>query len=54
VQLEVGFGPRVLSYWEKRKIMERETKREKRERQNFWVFSEVYGLLHKLRRICDT
>ena len=43
--------------------MEHETKREKRkifawevvqgERQEVWVFSEVYGLAHKLRRICD-
>ena len=47
-----------------KKIMERETKREKIEifawevaqceMQNFWVFFEVYGLLQKLRRICDT
>ena len=43
--------------------MERETNREKREilawevaqgeRQEVWVFSEVYGLAQKSRRICD-
>jgi hypothetical protein len=64
VQLEGGFCPGFLPYRERRKIMERETKREKREifawevaqgeRRKVWVFSEVYGLAHKLRRICDT
>ena len=64
MQLEGGFCPGFLPYRERRKIMECETKREKREifvwevvqgeRRKVWVFSEVYGLAHKLRRICDT
>jgi hypothetical protein len=63
VQLKRGFCLRFLPYREKRKIMERETKREKREifawevaqgeRQEIWVFFEIYGLANKSKRICN-
>ena len=57
--LAQGFSP-----IERGKIMEHETKREKKrdfrwevvqgERQKVLVFSEVYELAHKFKRICDT
>ena len=32
---------------------EREEDEEEKSKKVSWVFSEVYGLTHKLKRICD-